>query len=58
MPTSRPEGLLLDGKYFMMPQPQYEKYAVDQFVNIRGDSEFRVYGDSESQYRGMYARDG
>jgi hypothetical protein len=30
-----------------MPIPQYEKFGLDQFVNVKSDSTFRVYGDGE-----------
>ncbi|KAK3378111.1 pectate lyase superfamily protein-domain-containing protein [Podospora didyma] len=45
-PITRPAGLLRDGKYFTMPLPQYEKYGVDQVADVKGDTNFKVYGDN------------
>lgn len=46
-PIRRPLGLLVDGKYFTAPLPQYEKYDISQVVSIKDDPENPVYGDSE-----------
>jgi glucan 1,3-beta-glucosidase len=43
---NRPAGLLSGGKYFTMPLPQYEKYDISQFVSVKGDPAFTVYGDN------------
>ncbi|KAK6217374.1 exo-beta-1 [Colletotrichum tabaci] len=45
-PIERPAGLLSAGKYFTAPLPQYEKYALDQFVSLKGDPQYPVYGDN------------
>lgn len=43
---NRPAGLLSGDKYFTAPLPQYEKYALDQFVSLKGDPQYPVYGDN------------
>ncbi|KAF6845233.1 putative exo-beta-1,3-glucanase [Colletotrichum musicola] len=45
-PIERPAGLLSGDRYFTAPLPQYEKYALDQFVSLKGDSQYPVYGDN------------
>ncbi|KAH8671305.1 pectate lyase superfamily protein-domain-containing protein [Xylariales sp. PMI_506] len=45
-PVARPSALLSGDKYFTMDAPQYEKYDIDQFVSLRGDAEYPVYGDN------------
>lgn len=46
-PVKRPSALLVNGKYFTAPIPQYEKYSISQVVSVKGDSELPVYGDSK-----------
>ncbi|KAH6649917.1 pectate lyase superfamily protein-domain-containing protein [Chaetomium tenue] len=45
-PISRPASLLVDGKYFTAPLPQYEKYDISQVVSVKEDPEHPVYGDN------------
>ncbi|KAK2035873.1 pectin lyase-like protein [Colletotrichum somersetense] len=45
-PIERPAALLSGDRYFTAPLPQYEKYALDQFVSLKGDPQFPVYGDN------------
>ncbi|EFQ29041.1 hypothetical protein CGRA01v4_11404 [Colletotrichum graminicola] len=45
-PIERPAALLSGNRYFTAPLPQYEKYALDQFVSLKGDPQFPVYGDN------------
>ena len=50
-PIQRPSALLSkesssSNKYFITPLPQYEIYATSQIINIKGDSEHKVYGDN------------
>ncbi|KAF5486932.1 Glucan endo-1,3-beta-glucosidase [Colletotrichum siamense] len=42
----RPNALLSGDKYFTAPLPQYEKYALDQFISLKGDPSLPVYGDN------------
>ncbi|KAK4141281.1 glucan 1,3-beta-glucosidase [Dichotomopilus funicola] len=43
---SRPAELLVDGKYFTAPAPQYETYDRSQIVSITEDPDHPVYGDN------------
>ncbi|KAK1445323.1 hypothetical protein CCUS01_12649 [Colletotrichum cuscutae] len=45
-PIDRPGALVSGDKYFTAPLPQYEKYALDQFVSLKGDAQYPVYGDN------------
>ncbi|KAL2125987.1 hypothetical protein VTI74DRAFT_2010 [Chaetomium olivicolor] len=45
-PIQRPSGLLVDGKYFTAPLPQYDKYDISQVVSVKEDPEHKVYGDN------------
>ncbi|GKT91010.1 exo-beta-1,4-gluconase [Colletotrichum tofieldiae] len=45
-PIERPAALLSRDRYFTAPLPQYEKYALDQFVSLKGDPQYPVYGDN------------
>ncbi|KAJ4306229.1 hypothetical protein N0V88_001027 [Collariella sp. IMI 366227] len=45
-PIQRPSGLLVNGKYFTTPLPQYEKYDISQVVSVKEDPEHKVYGDN------------
>ncbi|KAH6845143.1 pectate lyase superfamily protein-domain-containing protein [Chaetomium sp. MPI-CAGE-AT-0009] len=45
-PIDRPASLLVDGKYFTAPLPQYEKYDISQVVSVTEDPEHPVYGDN------------
>ncbi|KAK3360165.1 pectate lyase superfamily protein-domain-containing protein [Lasiosphaeria hispida] len=45
-PIERPASLLSDGKYFTAPLPQYEEYDISQFISVKGDPDFKVYGDN------------
>lgn len=44
---NRPAALLSGGKYYTKKQPQYEKFDVSQFVNVKSAPGYTVYGDSK-----------
>ncbi|KAK4153611.1 glucan 1,3-beta-glucosidase [Chaetomidium leptoderma] len=45
-PIHRPPALLVGGKYFTAPLPQYEKYDISQVVSVKEDPEHPVFGDN------------
>lgn len=45
MTTPRAAALLSNGKYFTMAPPTYQKYSVDQVLNIKNVAGLPVYGD-------------
>ncbi|KAK0720574.1 pectin lyase fold/virulence factor [Lasiosphaeris hirsuta] len=45
-PIKWPASLLSGEKYFTAPLPQYEEYGIGQFISIKGDPGFEVYGDN------------